>query len=379
MFQLQVADADVTNGTIAVSWCLDHELLKDLADQKITDPQVVICVAPVDNYHLNKEYRKVVPLKDLMTYIEFRTSGKVKIWGLISQLSPRKARAKYLEKSDGEFITNILGYDGDKYSSGLLNNEDYEAQDSKEYKWLSQPLSVVVPKAVFAKEPPSWEKKWVNHYFRDKVVDQCEFRRRRLFAYVLQPWILLGNLFLRLLITLFAGLALAKGFTLKYLYHPLMYSLKDTFDIFEDGSLAIRHLPEDDKGIDKFPKPGYFVRSFWTVPLMPLIWLPMLLMFIYGKFGQLFVLSFSLIVVSLIILLVAVLANHAKAFKAFFARVWNSLTVSDELWYLDQKEAGLITCSDKGPLTYDGLPAHRKTVRLRVQNLKSKVCKPFSL
>jgi hypothetical protein len=380
MFQLQLADPDVTNGTVAVSWCLDQEVLKELADLKISDPQVVICVAPVDNYHLNKEYRKVIPLKDLMTYIEFRAGGKNKIWGFISHKNGRKARNHYLEKNDGEFHTNVLNYDGDKYASVLLDNEDDEGE-LEQFKWLSTPITVTVPKAVFAKEPPKWEKTWVNHLFRDKVVDQCEFRRRRLFAYGVQPWIVLSNIFLRLFLTVFAAGSFAKGFTFQYLLHPLMYSLRDTMDLFDKGSLLIRHLPEDDKDIEKFPKPGYFVRSFYLVPLMPVIWAPLLILLLSKHYAPAFIVSVSLAIVAAIIMITSFLANHARMLKEPFTKAWGWMNApSEDLWYLNQDEVEIITCNqNKKPLTYNSLPANRKTARLRFQVLKSKVCKPFSL
>lgn len=379
MFQLQLADPDVTNGTIAVSWCLDHEMLKELADEKVSDPQVIIVVAPVDNYHLSKEYRKVVPLKDLMTYIEFRSAGKNKIWGLVSHKSGKKAREHYMEKNDGEFHTNVLSFDGDKYATWLRDADDEDETD--QFRSLSSPIEVTVPKAVFAKEPKQWEKTWVNHLFRDKVIDQCEFRRRRMFAYGVQPFIMLGNLFLRLFLTIFAASTLCRAVTLQYLLHPLMYSLKDTMDLFEKGSLAVRHLPEDDKAISKFPKPGYFVRSFWSVPLMPLIMAPLLYLFLSRHYVGASIFGGTLLIVMAIILLIAFLANHAKMLKEPFTKAWAYLNApSEDLWYLNQDEVEIIVCNqDKKPLTYNNLPANRKTARLRFQILKSKVCKPFSV
>jgi hypothetical protein len=376
MFQLQIADADVTNGTIAVSWCLDEEILKELADKQVQDPHVVICVAPQDNYHLAKEYRKVVPLKDLMTYIEFRVPGKNKIWGFVSYQKGKDARKKYLGKQDGEFQTNILSYDGDEYASWL--SDDEELPDGT-FQSLSTPFTVAVPKAVFAKEPRKWEKTWVNYLFRDKVIDQCEFRRRRLFAYGLQPFIMLGNLLLRSVIILFATLTLCKNISLKYLFHPLMYSLKDTFEVFEKGSVAVVHLPEDDREVDKFPPPAYFIKSFWKTPIMPLIWLPVLWMVWHHKYVGLSILGATLFLVFVLLMLIGFLTNHFKVVKNFFAKI-GSWFESDELWYMEEGEIDMVLCTkDKKPLTYNNLPGHRKTIRLRFQNLKSKVCKPFSL
>jgi hypothetical protein len=157
--------------------------------------------------------------------------------------------------------------------------------------------------------------------------------------------------------------------------------LKDTFDLFEEGSLAIRHLPEDDASIDKFPKPDYFFRSFWPMVLMPLIWLPLLLLALTKHNIALGILGGALLIVAALVLFIAFLANHAKLLKAPFTKAWAYLNApSEDLWYLNQDEVEIITCNqDKKPLTYKNLPANRKTARLRFQILKSKVCKPFSL
>ena len=48
MFQLEISEDNITNCTVAVSWCLDQSVIDKLASGKIADPQVVICVAPVD-------------------------------------------------------------------------------------------------------------------------------------------------------------------------------------------------------------------------------------------------------------------------------------------------------------------------------------------
>ncbi len=172
MLELKVADSDVTGGNIAVSWCVDHELIKQLADSGIADPQLVICVAPASlkGYSQYKEVRKVVSLNDLMTYIDFRVPGENNIWAFISTDSKRDTKNFFLKRSNSLFETDVLSYDGQE----LFRGKDF---------LKAAPLSVMVPNEVFAKEPAQWEKDWVNHLFRSKPIDQCHFRRRRLFAY----------------------------------------------------------------------------------------------------------------------------------------------------------------------------------------------------
>lgn len=383
MLQLQIADANLSSGSVAVSWCLDHEILKRLADEKLTDPQVIIVVAPTENYHLSKESRKVVPLKDLMTYIECRVAGKNKIYGLISTRKPKDAREHYLSKDGNEFQNNVLDYDGEGYSSRLIGAEDDEHREPGTYQFLSDPLDIEVPKAAFAKDPPKWEKPWVNHYFRQKVVDQCHYRRRRIFAYGVQPFIVLAFSLVKTLILLAGLLTGAREWSLKY-YKPLTYGIRDTFDIWENGSFFIHHQPEDDDPNEelKYLPPGYLLRSFWSLPFMPLFAIPMAL-FVWNHHP---VAAFSvlgtLVGLGALLCLISYLATNGNGGK-FIKKAWDKVTslfVSDELWYLQQEDMELITCNtDKKPTTYKSLSGKRKTVRLRFQNLKTKVCRPFSL
>lgn len=383
MLQLQIADGNISSGSVAVSWCLDHEVLKLLAEKGLHDPQVVVVVAPTKNYHLSKESRRVVPLKDLMTYIECRAAGDNKIYGLISFRKPKDAREHYLAREDGVYQNNILDYDGETYSSTLIGQESYEDRQKETYRFLSQPLAIEVPKAVFAPEPPKWEKPWVNHYFRQKVVDQCHYRRRRLFAYLVQPFIVLFFSLAKALILLLGLLTGARAWSTKYL-HPLTYRLKDTFEIWEKGSYFVKHLPEDEEESTdlKFLTPSYALRSFWALLFMPLFSLPIIWLLLHHHPVVAGLIAFAPIFIIGVFCLMAYLVSRGNASK-LFKRAWdglNDLLTSDKLWYLDQEEVQLITCSgDKGPLTYKNLPTKRKTVRLRFQNFKTKVCKPFSV
>jgi hypothetical protein len=390
MFQLQIADLDATSGSIPVSWCLDEETINMMAKEKVANPQVVICVAPSNTeekahrYHTEKEYRKVVPLKDLMTFVEFRSSGPCKIWGFISFKKKKgEAQSTYLERRDGEFRTNILDYDGEEYAHWLLDEETREARESKKYTSLSQPIKVDVPAGVFAPEPKEWEKAWVNHLFKDKVIDQCEFRRRRLFAYGVQPFIMFGNLFVRFLMLLLGCLLLLKATSLKWLLHPLTYTLGDGWEMFEEGSWVVFPESVNKEPDNKFPRPAAFIRSCWLMPLMPLFWLPVALLLFKGWMTAALVVTIIFVGLALLLLLVATLANYFKLAGKPFVWAYEYLTKEDpnqELWYMDQKEIGLITCTkDKKALTFKDLPANHKTFHLRFQNLKSKVCRPFSV
>ena len=237
MLELQVASKDITNGVLSVAWCVDAELLKNLSDEGVKNPQVVFVVAPSGSaYESSKEYRKVVPLKDLMTFLEVRASGPNKVFAFVSRRTPRDARDAVLSRQGNRYSHSILNYDGSNFSD---QDATYDAT----------PVEVVVPTGVFAKEPPQWEKAWVNHWFRSKPMDQCDYRRRRLLAYTVKPVITLLDLTARAVLLLLSTLWLSRGMSLKYLFGPLAYSIGDSTEVLQDGSYAIPTLPEEYGGV----------------------------------------------------------------------------------------------------------------------------------
>lgn len=366
MFQLQLSNTDVTSGTVALSWCLDLEAIKHLSDTKNTDPQVVICISPVEGYHSSKEIRKVVPLKDLMTFVEIRSSGKNKIWGFISYKSRKEALNYYSEKH-GSFLNDILDWHGEEYASYIKNSRD-----------ISSPIIIDVPKELFADEPSDWEKNWVNEMFGSKAVDQCSFRKRRLFAYSIQPLIVGASLAVRLLITILAGLCLCRGFSFDLLLNPLAMSLRDSKDLFDEGTFAVKQREWKD---ESFPPPQWIFGTCWKIMLLPALWLPLILIWKFCNPIVAATLASFFVVVALVILGLAFFINYTKMVSKpinWISLLWERLTTPNDMWYMNKDEIDLITCNqDKKPLNYNTVP--RKSIRLRFQNLKSKVCKPFSL
>ena len=390
MFQLQVSSNDVTNGNIAVSWCLDAQMLKKLSDSKVEDPQVVIVVSPVEGYHSRKEYRKVVPLKDLMTYVEFKTSGPNKIWGFVSLRNPKDVRSTNLSKDDGDYRTDILTDDGMNYYQLAYYPSGDSTDDGMNYYQLayypsgdsndqySQPIDVNVPAGVFAKEPSKWEKAWVNHWFRNKPQDQCDFRRRRLLAYTVQPLVMLADILVfRTLFLLISTLWLSRGMTLQNHLHPLRNGAGEVLGLFGGGSWAIAHLPEDkDKGNFNLTF-SYLFRKFWKAPLMPVVFLPLWFFHHFHLLGWVFA-----ILAAVVATLCLVLFCMSGGASWLFESIHKWLTDKPEVapWYLEHDEIEAIVCTPdrKAFTSVKSLPAKHRTIYLRFQDLKSKVCRPFS-
>lgn len=370
MLELQIANPDVTGGTVQVSWCVSVDDLKTLSERGTKEPMVVLVVAPNGpGYHIKKEYRVVVPMKDLVAYLEFRCPGPNLIWGFLSYKSKRDAGNYYLSREHGRYNNSILNEDGTGWAYGL--SELSEA-----------PLSVDVPAECFAPEPPTWEKAWTNHFFFVKSVDQCHYRRRRLFAYGVQPFIILLDFIGKLATLLVATLLASRSWTIKYLLHPLAYSSFDSIDIVHGGSALIRKIPEDNKVIFyEDITASYLWKKLCLVPLIPIVWIPILLMVLTHHVIALATILASGIGLIALATLMFMVIEHSLFNKIFtyLGSKFAQSEVKSALWYMDKEEMNLIVCSgDRKPLTLKTLPAKHKTFKLKFQDLKSRVCRPFS-
>lgn len=376
MFDLHIADTDVTGGSIPVSWCLRPEALKEIKAQFGDNPNVVLILAPKENYHIRREVRQVVPLRDLMTYLAFKSGGTNRIWAFIS--GKEDARRSYLCKSEGQYITSLLNEEGDGWSYRFLKHV-FDKETGRD-KQVYQPeayavIEVEVPQAAFASEPPAWEKKWVEHFFSYKAFDQCEYRRRRLFAYTVQPALMMLLMFLRLVLTLAALAFGARNFSWQPLVHPMKLDFQDQLEIFGGGSVFIRKA-RTPSFHDSFKEMCvYGIRKYCLLPFMP----PILAVLIFLAVSNVWMfisvgLSFLAIVVGALFS-VYLLVDRSAEIKNWLTKLQSKADSA-----LSAEELEYLTCSpDKKPFTLETLPTQKKTIRLRFQDLKSKVCRPFSV
>lgn len=379
MLELHISDTDVTSGSIPISWCVDKETLLRLAQDGATDPYILFAIKPKDNYSRKKELRKIVPLKDLIAYIDFKCSGENEIHGFITY---SKSFAKeFLERNNFEYGNNLFLEDGKLrkkifilesiYPIQKITYEelDEQSQDLSE-KLFATPLHVDVPKEAFAKEPAEWEQRWVNHMFRSKPYDQCNYRRRRMFAYGVQPIIILTDIFSRFLFCLAALFFGARKFTISNLLHPLDKSFIDSFDMFEDGTIFLK------TPVKKFTDVARFI--FFPPLVLLLTTIHYFHLWIYAERSAIIV----IILTTIILLLTGFITGVLSAvIKKLYNRIpkFNKHKKDDQAWFLDEQEMDLIICNgEKKPLKVSQLPSKHRTFKLRFQDLKSKVCRPFS-
>lgn len=355
-FELHISDNDITNGTIAVSWCVPKEILEALDKAGIKDPAIVLMTAPYDgiNHYKLKEYRKVVPLKDLMAYVEFRSSGTNRIWGFIDgkdEYSYFKKRY-YLDRfSNGKYVRGIV-------DPNLAQNFYFE-----HINYNAEPLTVEVPDSVFAKEPSEWEKKWVNLFHSYDAIDQCQFRKRRLFAYSLQiPVALICWTFAYLLPFIFAFLFGTRGLSAKPMLRPLQYPPLAALLVLKGGSYF--YNPNET---------GW--RKYIKLPFMPIMLIAeFLCVYALLHLGAAWATSLLRVLGMLAGIAICIIFTIIKIV------VHNERKQKDPAWFMNGEHQKLLVCSDGKikPKSVADLPKENQSIRLKFSEIKSKICKPFS-
>lgn len=366
MFEIHIADKDMSGGNVVLIWCLDKELIEKAKKYAHNEASVVIVVVPQQEeyYSTATELRWVVPLKQGMEYIYFRRPGKNKILAFLVL----NENIKYVKE---RYLSKIVNYRYNIFDGNGKCNEDDAV--------VAPQLEVDVPQGSFAKEPSAWEKEWVLWLLENKGVDQCSFRKRRIFAYTpfLQPLIFLANYFLKLAGTLISLLFGFRGFTLRFLLHPLRYDLGhawDTYDfmkgggskeecgLFVRGSIFIRPAPpEADKdGIMNLIVAG--IKTLWTVPFMPPV-LALLYVFIHYHIWMPVLFSIAIFIMISMAVFIAQ-AELIEKFSSWLNKKFEIVGGNNDI------EELICTGEVKKPKS--------KSIKLRFHEIKGKMCKPFA-
>ncbi len=298
-------DGKVQDATVLVRWCINQETVDELKGRKINDPYLLISSAPkgADRDDRRKSFRILAPLDQLMRYVQFRRPGENIISAAIVW---------------GDNLYEYICRDGYGYGYKRSFMEDSPRYRPQWKELYTAEIEVVVPDGTFAKEPPAWEKKWVNMFFSYEAVDQCDFRRRRMFAYFIQPFLAVGFVMVVSLLIVFRALPVvpllligARNIDFKSVYtagqrHELIWR-----DVHMRDSLLL----------------GPFIKFYERI-------------------------------------------THKKPVEAKEIP-FDPIYAHDELLMCN----GVAIAPD-----YQSLPARRKTFYLRFQNLKTKVykCKPFA-
>ncbi|HAU66489.1 TPA: hypothetical protein DCW61_04025 [Candidatus Uhrbacteria bacterium] len=386
MLKIQIKEPSTQTGSICVSWYVDPKLLQLLDGLCVEKPYVLLITAPTgDRYDIGKEQRTLAPLKDGMSYVSFATDGEnvihaVVVWDY--KQDEKELKRIVLRKYCREWNRELLDYNGEKIDSrwreywGII---DVEEQDSRFKQYATDSLNVPVPAGCFAKPAPAWEQPWVNLWFQEPPINECEYDKRRLWAYSIQPPIMFLNWILRVSLTLIALLSGFRQINWTPVFHLLSNGISET--------------------LENFKNPNYFWPKSWgkttlgSCARMQLVTLsPPFLLSIIGSiwffertdlktslfltaefYGKLFATTACLFFIGLI--LWSIIKTMRKVIKPKSTSPSHRIPAQRD--YMRPENVEFLS-SHKGPRTYSTLPRQRKTVQLWFKDTKARRCKPFA-
>ncbi|MBI4457527.1 hypothetical protein HY633_01025 [Candidatus Uhrbacteria bacterium] len=300
MFELHVDVQEIQNPSVPIRWCVD----------KATLDAIKASGAKTALVHVYCADGHTVPLSDGGTYVSFRQPG--------------------LEHVSAEIVTDK----GDRIAKAEIN--------------------FMIPAECFPKPVQErWDYPWLTMMIDPAPHDECALRRRRLFAYTVQPVVVGAVLTIRYVVSLVIVTVM------------LLMGMRGI-----DWRANLRPGPSD----SLIENDGSIFLPRWKTPLryLCLAFMPLLLLIVVGigmlvgldgadSFG--FALACLFTVFSGVTLVNLIMDATGTAAKKL-----------EEAKYALPDEAALnyLLCGDGGPAT----PA-RRPIKLRYRALKAKVCRPF--
>lgn len=374
MIKLFVENTNLHSPVAAIRWCVDRNSINKLKELVVVNPYMFFVIARERDGEFSEVDQRVVPLGQAMEYIEFYSPGNHRIFGCLVWNSGCYRKEKDARENLVSDLRNYRHlYTHLVNSGGSFKKPVYSHPDLDHGS-----VDVIVPDGYFAKEPTAWEKWWVNLWYESKPVNQCHFRRRRLLAYSIQPpviltWILLKTLIMsgEILLLLLCGI---RGIKFDALLRPFRYGID--WDCVPHNKTSV--FLTDSSGKDRHP------ILFFFIPMVQLVILVFLGLVKWGlswlglSIGStlLWLLAINVIVI-LGIFVVNMLGGLDKLFPEE-TKEQKAARRKLELERLYAEYQDMICSGLALQPSVSSLPSKRRTVYLRFQEFKSKVCLPFA-
>ncbi len=385
-----------TDSVIRIRWCIDKDVFEDLKTRKVEKPHLLLVVVKwgEDQWHRKEVVRKLIPLEQMMEFIQFKGPGLHKImttivWNIHGNADRLKETflTSYLRNS---YNINVLTYERDKLvkPSKFINADGIDGGGV---------LEIEVAEGFFAKEPPKWLSKWVNLPFRWKPVDQCDFRKRCILAFSLQPIViaiwLIGKELITISIGLFLLLCGIRGVNFSPVRRPFTYEIGEVSDKLSGSIFFNKKYPF----LAAFTP--IFVLTFFIAPLLIIYWMDFDV-----STSKIMILSTTAVVSLFLIITVfwgifwGLIISVEKIFvyggkvksRKLRKRRKSKYEIMKERERAErlQKELALqkeyedlssVVCTGRRlEPSLAALPKKKRTIHLRFLDLKAKVCKPFA-
>lgn len=427
-------DSGQVDSVVPVRWCISKELASQLQEADVQYPFMLLVITNGSN----EMGRYVVPLMREMTYIRFSRPGinmvhATVVWKNNNTRSSDLPNRKLLDTRDraNVIISYRLGYDAllaqrevidamipetdiigeiEELQARrakiieLLNEEFnkpydsarlYESIDGVNRSTQETTLRVDVPAVMFAKEPPRIMKWFGTRYpiWNKAAVDQCHLRRRALITAatlpIVAPFVLLVALFATVINFSAATVLLVsgrRGIDFRPLRHPLTYAPAYAWDelgpsVWFMKKNTISYLDDDNvpRHATIYSRRSVVIRGInpFTVGIAV----------IGGCIISVLLNSLLWILACVGALLMGVLL--ATLFIRFFPDSWwerrkqrrkeRQKAKMAELRAKRTEQLQQLACNTlPRPVNVAALPPEQQTIRLRFNQLKAKVCKPYA-
>src|SRR3989338_5003947 len=173
------------NPVVAVRWCVDKETLEELKTRKAANPHILLSVMNIQGNVNETRYgvetdRKLIPLGDMMSYVSFQRPGINVIYATVvwdQNNNTKNLKQRFLAKQDRfQWKNYVIEY------HGAIFVPEYHTDCYTKTGIAS--LEMKIDEKLFAPEP--FDKNWVNLFMEYNASNQCNYRKRRLFAYTIQ-------------------------------------------------------------------------------------------------------------------------------------------------------------------------------------------------
>ena len=200
-FHLIIDQPSHAAANLALTWCLKPYALERIKELNVRHPYMLVCVAEKresldrdgNDVSLIEVDRHLYPLDRGYGRIEFPRPGSFVVHAAIV-VHPYHADEMGEKAVFNELKGVYLRKDNDRtYRKELVWDDEF---DRNSFDWAIGHEDVVVSVAseFFAKEPSAWLKSWATRLNEKMPRNQCEWRRRLIFVFTVQPivWMLLA-------------------------------------------------------------------------------------------------------------------------------------------------------------------------------------------
>jgi hypothetical protein len=427
------------DATVPVRWCISRETAEMLQKREIKDPQLVIVVEhdgeEMDRYivPLEKEMRYIQfrrPGNNVIHATIMWSAGQGPVKKVLAK--QRDSNNEYAVLLLGESRPRVeeLEKQYDKLSLGLAERLDEGKEESDDEVTVLRArlegvgtelnaarekdpvehhlrddleivncldseaeLGVMVPDGMFAGKPPRWMS-WLGKFYdglfwKRDARDQCELRRRALITLPTLPltfalmllWIVGIELvnFSAVAVLLLFGM---RNLNFSVLRKPFELFPADIWANMEPSVWWTKHDENADFRQDRYPlrHPALAVVNPPVVAIFGIIGLTLYLtigplLFLILGLGAAFALGLLILIIN--IAAKGPLARMAADYKVKSERLAKEEEKRNREAF--QKELEQLSCTSASrDVSLSALPKERRTVALRFQALKVKVCRPFA-